>query len=277
MGFQDTSLAGLSGVERQRVAMRGLQRRMVAHIAAGSTTDLAAAPRKIPASVYTDPARAEVEYRALFLHLPLVAALSCDVPEPGDAITFDAAGVPVLIMRGKDGVLRAFRNACRHRAARLVKDCHKGGRVSCPFHGWTYDSQGQLVGVPGKVAFEGLDVESVSLQPIALAEWHGLVLVRLEGDEAIDAESFFGPMADEIRQLGLEKVVPVKKARVDVAANWKFAQDTFFEGYHFNSLHPTTIGAATFNNVTVHDAFGPHQRVMMPYRFFQDWVGQDEA
>jgi nitrite reductase/ring-hydroxylating ferredoxin subunit len=277
MGFEDGSLAGLSGVDRQRATMRDLQRRMVAHMAAGNTTDLVEAPQKIPVGVYTDPVRAEAEFRALFLRLPLVAGLSCDVPGPGDAITFDAAGVPVLVMRGKDGVLRAFRNACRHRAARLVKDCHKGGRVTCPFHGWTYDTEGKLVGVPGKVAFEGLDVESVSLQPIALAEWHGLVLVRLDGEGPIDAEAFFGPMADEIRQLGLENVVPVKKARVDVAANWKFAQDTFFEGYHFNSLHPSTIAAAAVGNVMVHDAFGPHQRVMMPYRFFQDWVGKPES
>lgn len=277
MGYE-VSLEGLSGAERQRAAMRDMQRRMVAHIAAGNTTDLAEAPMPIKAGTYTDPARHEAEMRALFQSLPMVAALSCDLPEPGDAITFDAAGPPILITRGKDGQVHAFLNACRHRAARVVKDCAHGSRFSCPFHGWTYDLEGKLVGVPGKVAFEGLGTDQMRLRPVPVMEWAGLILVRANPDgEPIDAEAYFGPMADEIRQLGLERLVPVKKAVVNVAANWKFAQDTFFEGYHFASLHPTTVGVATIHNCTIHDEFGPHQRVMMPYRFFDDYVGKPEA
>jgi phenylpropionate dioxygenase-like ring-hydroxylating dioxygenase large terminal subunit len=268
----------LTGPDRQRAAMRDMQRRMVAHIAAGQTTDLADEPMAVSAGVYADPARAEAERRALFLKLPMVAGLSCDLPEPGDIMTFDALGPSILIMRGKDGALRAFLNACRHRAARLVKDCAHATRVTCPFHGWTYNLEGKLIGLPGKIAFDGLDTETLSLLALPIREWHGLILVSADPDGGpIDAEAFFGPMAAEIRQLDLARLVPVKKHVEPVAANWKFAQDTFFEGYHFNTLHPTTIAAAAYGNVTVHDAFGPHQRVMMPYRFFQDWVGQPES
>ncbi len=274
----DPNFSRLEGPERQRAVMRSLQRRMVEHIAAGQTTDMAPEARPVPVSVYTDPERDAAERRVLFLRLPIVAGLSCDVPEPGDQMTFDALGRSILIMRGKDGMLRAFLNACRHRAARLVKDCGHATRISCPFHGWTYDLEGKLVGVPGRVAFDGVERAELSLQAVPIQEWNGLILVKGDPDAGpIDADSFFAPIADEIRQLGLDKMVPVKKDVVPVAANWKFAQDTFFEGYHFKTLHPTTIGAAAYGNVTIHDAFGPHQRVMMPYRFFEDWVGKPEG
>lgn len=273
----DGNLAGLSGIERQRASMRDMQRRMVAHLANGKTTDLVDAPMPVDASVYTAPERLEAERRALFMSLPMVAGLSCDVPEPGDWITFDALGPSILITRGKDGVVRAFLNACRHRGARLVKECHKGHRVSCPFHAWTYCSEGKLIGVPGKEGFEGLDTDTLGLTPVPAAEWCGVILVK--GDPMagpIDPEDYFGPMADEIRQLGLENVAPVEKRVVNVAANWKFAQDTFFEGYHFSSLHPQTINTVAFSNVVIHDTFGPHQRVNMPHRFYEEWTDKPE-
>lgn len=277
MSQEVASLSVLSGTERQRAAMRDMQRRMVAHIANGNSTDLVEAVMPIGPSVYTDPERAAAEQRVLFGRLPLVAGLSCDIPEAGDMITFDGAGPPILITRARDGQLRAFRNACRHRAARLVQDCAHGNRIVCPFHAWTYDLEGKLVGVPGKVAFDNVDTDNLRLRAVPVAEWHGLILVKTDPEaDPIDAEAFLGPLADEIRQLNLERLVPVKKDTVRVKANWKFAQDTFFEGYHFSSLHPTTVGAATYNNVTIHDAFGPHQRVMMPYKFFADYVGKPE-
>ena len=273
----DPNLSRLEGADRQRAVMRAMQRRMVDHLAAGQTTDMAPGTMAVPASAYTSAERDALERRVLFRRQPIVAGLSCDVPEPGSQMSFDALGQPILIMRGKDGVLRAFLNACRHRAARLVKDCGQGARITCPFHGWTYDLEGRLVGVPGRVAFDGVERADLSLLPVPVAEWHGLILVKGDPDAGpIDPDSHFAPIADEIRQLGLDKVVPVRKHVERVAANWKFAQDTFFEGYHFNTLHPGTIGAAAYGNVTIHDAFGPHQRVMMPYRFFGDWVGKPE-
>jgi nitrite reductase/ring-hydroxylating ferredoxin subunit len=272
------SLAGLTGVARQRASMRDMQRRMVKHIGDGMTTDLTDEPMAVDAGVYTDPARLDAEYRALFHTLPMVAGLSCDLPEPGDWMTFDAAGPSILIVRGKDSVVRAFLNSCSHRGARIVKDCAKGSRVSCPFHSWTYDYQGRVIGIPGQVAFEGIDRESLSLTAVPVTEWQGLILVKVDPKGSpIDAEEYFGPMADEIRQLGLQNAVPIKKSVVNVAANWKFAQDTFFEGYHFSSLHPQTINQVAFSNVCIHDTFGPHQRVNMPLRMFEEWVGKPES
>jgi phenylpropionate dioxygenase-like ring-hydroxylating dioxygenase large terminal subunit len=265
------------GFARQRETMRGIQRRLVAHLAAGKSTDMAAAPMALDVAIFADPVRAAEEQAKLFRHLPMVVCLSCDMPEPGDMVPFDDTGVPILVVRGKDGKVRAFLNTCRHRGARLVKECTHKARITCPFHAWTYDLSGKLVGLPGKAGFEGLDQAELGLIEVPAAEWHGLVFVRAEaGGAPIDVEDYLGDMADEIRQLDLAAARPVKKTRIEVGSNWKFAQDTFFESYHFTTLHPDTIAAHAFGNVMVHDEFGPHQRVMVPQHFWQDWVGEAE-
>jgi phenylpropionate dioxygenase-like ring-hydroxylating dioxygenase large terminal subunit len=138
--------------------------------------------------------------------------------------------------------------------------------------------EGKLVGLPGKAAFEGLEQGALSLVQVPVAEWHGLVLVRAEpGGDPIDPEIWFGALAPLLRSLNLQNLAPVKKHKEPVAANWKFAQDTFFEGYHFSSLHPQTISVSSINDSLVHDSWGPHQRVMMSYRFFEEWGRQPEA
>lgn len=274
-GAADTELDGKS---RQLRTMRAMQRRMADHLKAGRTTDLAPSTLEFDASIYTDPVRLATEKRELFLKLPLVAGLSCDIPNPGDVMLFDAAGPSILIVRGKDKKVRAFLNACRHRAGPVVRTCSNRQMLSCPFHGWTYDLTGKLVGIPGEDGFAGIDRNSRNLISVPVAEWHGFIFVKAHaGDETIDVDSFLGSLAPEMRQLDVSKSRPVTSRRVDVASNWKFAQDTFFEGYHFATIHPKTINTVNFSNVTIHDNFGPHQRVMMPTRTYMDWIAKPEA
>src|SRR5688572_11549537 len=92
--------------------LRGLQHRLIRHIEAGRTTDLAEAPMRNPASVYSDPARYALEREKLFHRLPLVACLSGDIPEAGDACLFEGAGRPIVVVRGQDGRAQAFLNLC---------------------------------------------------------------------------------------------------------------------------------------------------------------------
>jgi carnitine monooxygenase subunit len=269
--------AELDPKARQRQGMLGMQRRLVAHLAAGRTTDFAPDVMEVDPRIYTDPRHLEAERRELFLKLPLLAAFSSDLPNAGDVMLFEAAGPSILLARGKDGKVRAFLNRCRHRAAKVVTECKNASRLTCPFHGWTYDLEGRLIGLPGEAAFEGVDRAASNLIPVPVGEWSGLIFVKAHpGDEAIDVESFLGALAPEIAQLDLANTTPVRKHRVDLAANWKFAQDTFFEGYHFATLHPTTIAQAAVTNVMVHDEFAPHQRVMMPSQDWLDYVGQPE-
>lgn len=274
-----SSVAHLEGKARQRVVMRDMQRRMVKHLADGATTDMAPGVMQVDAAIFTDPARLDAEKRELFLTLPMLAGLSCDLPKPGDFLVFEALGPSILVVRGRDGRVRAFLNRCPHRAAKITEEaCGHRRTFTCPFHGWTHDTEGKLIGLPGAAAFEGLDPASLDLTPVPVGEWAGLIFVKGHaGDETIDVEAFLGPLAAEMKQLGLADTVPVRKSRIDLDANWKFAQDTFFEGYHFNTIHPTTIAAHAVGNVAIHDEFGPHQRVIMPQKFFLDWVGRPES
>jgi phenylpropionate dioxygenase-like ring-hydroxylating dioxygenase large terminal subunit len=126
-----------------------MARRNLAHVKAG-TVDQATGIVRVPARHYLDPQRAQAERERIFLRLPLVLGFSCELREPGAYRALEAAGVPVLLTRGGDGRVRAFLNVCSHRGA-IVVDEGSGcaSRFSCPYHGWSYDGEGRLVGIAG--------------------------------------------------------------------------------------------------------------------------------
>lgn len=263
---------------RKPDTMRDLERRVVAHLAHGGTTDLANAPLAVPAAEYTDPARFEAERRELFAKLPLLACLSRDIAEPGDSFTFDAAGPAILIVRGQDGKARAFLNMCTHRGARLVSECRRRKLIICPFHAWSFDAQGRLVGVPGEEAFDGVDREARGLVPVPVGEWGGMIFVKAHaGDEEIDVQAWLGDMGPQLLALDLANAKPIKLERVDTEANWKYCLDTYGEAYHFKALHTGTFGQTTVSNVALCDTFGPHYRVFFTDQGYQECVGKDEG
>jgi carnitine monooxygenase subunit len=268
--------------ERRRQIARNMQRRMVAHIAAGGTTDFAPGPMENDPSVYTDPARAEAEKRELFLKLPLLVGLSQDVPNAGDFILFEDLAPSILVVRGNDGRLRGFRNMCTHRGAKLVstsedRACGHRGRITCPFHGWNFNLDGSLVGIPGRAGFEGIDLDRRNLIPVPIAEWNGLIFVSITGNEPLEVEAFLGSFAPELAQIQLMEAVPLKSSKVMAESNWKCAIDTYAEGYHFGVLHASTIGTTHYSNVAVFDAFGPHWRINFPEKSMRSLVGRPES
>jgi phenylpropionate dioxygenase-like ring-hydroxylating dioxygenase large terminal subunit len=259
-------------------AMRALERRAVAHLAAGGTTDWGPAPLAISPSEYTDPIRFAAEKRELFGKLPLLAGLSCEVAEPGDVMVFDSAGPAILIVRNRAGVLNAFLNMCTHRAARLVSACDKRKLITCPFHAWSFDLDGRLVAMPGEASFEGIERATRNLVRVPVGEWGGMVFVKAHaGEEAIDVQAWLGPMGPELLRLDLAHASLIKHSRVDAEASWKYALDTYGEGYHFGALHPTTFGLTTVSNVILYDHLEPHYRVNFTSSAYQALVGVDEA
>ncbi len=263
---------------RRPDSMRDLDRRAVAHLANGGTTDLADAPLVVPASEYTDPARFETERREIFGKLPLLACFSGDIAEPGDSFTFDAVGPSILIVRGKDREARAFLNMCTHRAARLVATGERRNLIVCPFHAWSFDTEGKLVSVPKKECFNDQDRAARNLIPVPIGEWGGMIFVKAHaGDEDIDVEAWLGDMGPQLLALDLAKARPVTFDRVDAAANWKYCLDTFGEAYHFKVLHATTIAQMSVPDVALFDAFGPHHRVCFTDNHYKDCVGRPET
>ena len=170
---------------------------------------------KVPASSYRDPARWERELQRIFLRVPLLVALSCDIAEPGDYSSIDIAGRPVLVVRGDDGAARAFLNLCRHRGAKVVQPgCGSARRFTCPYHSWSYDRQGALVGVPGRDTFGELDVTGLIEFPVA--ERVGAVFCVLSPDADLDIDDWLGPMADALAALRLRDLHPYRSR-----PNWR--------------------------------------------------------
>lgn len=232
-------------------------------------THMAEGPLPLHKSVYTGEARLVAEMRHLFHDQPLVAGLTGDVPAPGDILVFDAAGPSILVMRGKDGVVRAFLNMCMHRGARLIEECEPWSghspKVACPFHAWTFDTKGDLVGQPGKAGFANCEIGARNLIEVPCAEHLGFIFVRANPDGApIDAEAHLGEMAPLMEQLELPRAVPVRKGVLTADSNWKFALDTYGEGYHFKALHTSTIGQTHYSDKGTYERFGRHHRVSFP-------------
>lgn len=262
---------GLSPARARESAAREMLERMVAH-AAANATDRSDGPLAIPASLYTCPDRFALEQQKLFRELPLVAGLARDIPNPGDVMLFEAAGPSILVGRAKDGTVRAFRNMCTHRGAKLLLGeeavCARKPRLTCPFHAWTFDLDGKLIAQPGKAGFEGHAEGKRDLLPVAVREWNGLIFVQPEGE--MDLETHVADFAPVLAMLELEKAEPVKRGHMDCAANWKYALDTYGEGYHFASLHPNNIGITHMSDVGVFDAYGRHHRISFPTKAMAD-------
>jgi carnitine monooxygenase subunit len=246
---------------RKEAIARETHRRLLQHIREG-TNDLSSDVMYRDPEIYTSEERARLEREEVFLKLPLVACLSNDIPEPGDKILFEHTGPSIVVVRARDGSVKAFLNMCRHRASKVVTECTRSSRMTCRFHGWTYDTDGRLIGLPGAEGFAGLDKADLGLIPVPVLEWHGLVFVQARaGSEPLDIDAFLGDFAPELAQIGWDKLLPVRTSRYTIGSNWKFALDTYSEGYHFAPLHPTTIGLVGITDLAVYFPFGAHHRI----------------
>jgi phenylpropionate dioxygenase-like ring-hydroxylating dioxygenase large terminal subunit len=226
------------------------------------TTVLAPEPYRERASVYTDPDRLAAEVATLFRGHPLVVGLSADLPSTGDYLATEAAGVPLLLVRGEDAEVRGFLNICRHRGGRVATGRGRPGRAfKCPYHSWAYDLNGDLLGQPlARDAFEGLDRDRLGLLPVPVAERFGLIVARVGGNAPIDIASELGGLGPEIGELGLDGYVFFEERSGVFDANWKLIYDTFLESYHIFSLHRDSIGPDLLSTPFVADTFGAHAR-----------------
>ncbi len=250
-------------MERQEQLAVG--RRLLGHID-GRSTDLADELFRNRTVNYSCHTRAAAERDRLFRDLPIFMGLGTRLAKPGDYLTEDVAGVPVLMTRGADGEVRAFANICRHRGAPVAEGCGNARAFVCPYHGWTYDSAGRLLGTTDKVGFAGLDLASHGLVRLPAAEKHGMMFVRPKpvaaGESAtIDVDAHLGIMAPDLAALDLASFPLHSADRVAPRINWKFAIDTFLEGYHIPHLHRKTIAPYFVGNCGTFDAVGLHGRM----------------
>lgn len=188
-----------------------------------------------------------------------------------------AHGVPLLLVRGQqDGVLRAFVNVCRHRGAALVAEGAAGSgreRFVCPYHSWTYGSDGRCVGRPHEADFAHAPREASSLVELPCCERFGLVWVvptpRTPNETPFDWAAYFGELGTEIDGLGFGAGTTAPHGRqFEQPCNWKLVFDANLESYHFAYAHRATIAHLFHDNVVVHDQLGDHQRIVLPRHDF---------
>ncbi len=230
--------------------------------ARNGTMPLAPEIMELDAAFYTDPDRFEREKRLIFRRLPLMLAASCELRDPGAYKAMEVAGVPVLIVRGKDGAARAFLNVCTHRGAILADDCGKASRFVCPYHGWTFDSTGALVGVASRAEFGDVDTASRGLRPFPLLEVAGLIWVVLDPDSSLDIGGFLSGYESMLGEFGLERW-HVLDQRTLTGANWKLAFDAHLDFYHLPVLHKDSFGPSISPKAFYYH-WGPHQRLTRP-------------
>jgi phenylpropionate dioxygenase-like ring-hydroxylating dioxygenase large terminal subunit len=232
-----------------------------------------------PVAAYTSQERFEREHGTLFRRYPLLTALSCELPAPGSYLTQHELAVPILLVRGRDGVARAFANVCRHRGARVVDGCGAGARgFTCPYHAWTYDLDGRLARIPGEEGFAGLDREAYGLRALPCAERHGLIFVVPDPEArstSADVESHLDGLTDELASYGLESWHHFATQSLQPRINWKIAVDTFLEAYHLAALHRQTVAPIFFGNLCLSDDFGLNHRMVAVRKSFAD-VDSDE-
>jgi nitrite reductase/ring-hydroxylating ferredoxin subunit len=225
------------------------------------STDQAADQWREPVCAYRDPGLWQREMQAVIRKVPLPLALSCELPEPGSYKAIDVSGTPVVITRDSDGGVRAMINVCRHRGAEVVPEgTGSARRLTCPYHAWSYDLKGCLLGVPAEPTFGGVDRGTMGLVALPAAERAGLIFVSLDATAIIDLDEWLGPeLTMLLEAIGLDKCFHYS-TRTLAGPNWKVVIDGYLEGYHFASLHTNTVFKTNFSNMAAFDSWGPHQR-----------------
>jgi phenylpropionate dioxygenase-like ring-hydroxylating dioxygenase large terminal subunit len=245
----------------QRDAELSLLDRLVA-VAEGKGPRLEADESRIPVDHYLSPARFDAERAGLFRALPIIVAHASQIAGPGDFVSHDALGVPLVVTRDASGGLRAFINVCRHRGARLAtaESGHAKAFV-CGYHGWSYGLDGALLHIPHAEGFPracGRDLVPVPVEERAGFVW---VVPRAEQRGAtIDVRASLGPFAAELEGFDLAGHVAQRTEHVRRRFHWKLIIDAFLDGYHIKRLHRDSVYRFFLDNVNVTDAFGAHQR-----------------
>lgn len=241
-----------------------LARELFSHIDAG-TTCLAEDVATNPVASYTDPARLNRELSVLFRRYPLMLGLSCRIPQSGDYFTEESCGIPILVVRDDDGDVRAFLNVCRHRGAQVASDCgHVKRSFICPYHGWSYDTRGRLVGIPDGRNFEGVDREAHGLIAIPACERYGCIWVQAEPGTRFDVDETLSGLGPELASYRFENYQHYTTRTMRRRMNWKMLIDTFLEPYHFAVLHPDTVAPLFLHNVCLFHPFGLNMRETLP-------------
>ncbi|MFG1781822.1 aromatic ring-hydroxylating dioxygenase subunit alpha [Rhodococcus oryzae] len=247
-----------------------LTRRALRHVL-DKTTEMAESPLRVPLHYYRDPKITEVEEAQILRRTPLAIVPSAQIGQPNDYIVRSILGDSLLVTRDSGGTAHVFLNYCRHRGAMPACGSGNATRFTCPYHAWTYKNTGNLVGVPGKEGFDGMERSDYGLVELPSEEKYGFVWAVLTADESIDVDTHLGPMGPELAQFGYETYGYHDEREFESDVSWKGALEAFAESYHFPFVHSeSVIGQNTIANTSIHDTFGRHHRMGFPFNWITD-------
>jgi len=232
---------------------------VLAHVRDG-TTDRGDEVWREPVAAYRSSERLDAELRRVLRRMPTPFCPSAALPGPGSFVAREAAGIPLLVVRGDDGRVRAFRNVCRHRGNELASGTGCSRAFVCRYHGWTYGLDGALRHVPHAAGFPDLSREKHGLVPVTAEEQRGLVFVTQEPC-APSAEPWHGlpPL------IGSDQAL-LDARSLEVGVNWKIHLEGFLEGYHIRSTHPESFYPYGYDNLNLIELCGRNSRVTFPFR-----------
>jgi glycine betaine catabolism A len=194
----------------------------------------------LPARYYVDPGYYQAELDWYFGEMWFHAGRVDEIPGRGDYVLRDAVGESLIVVRGERGEIRAYYNVCRHRGTRLCEhpSGSTGSTIRCPYHAWTYDLDGRLVGAPHMERVEGFRAEDYPLARAAIDTWDGLLFLNLDEQPRESLREQLAGMDDLFRPWGMGDLRSARRIVYDVAANWKLIIHNYSECLHCPGVHP---------------------------------------
>lgn len=234
---------------------------------------------KVPLKLYRSDEHAKRE-REVLLTSPQVLAHCDQLRNPHDYMVRVVMGTSVLLTRDENGKVHAFLNMCRHRGHEPAQGCGNRRRFTCPYHSWTYDSRGQLVGMPLRNHYDGVDFSTLGLTELPSEERHGFIWAVLTPDAGLDVAAHLGPEADEdFRGWGYEDMRCIAVREGVIEANWKATGEGFLEGLHLPTVHASSFLSMVSDryDIEMHDKLGKHLRFVGISKKLRDYLTIDPA
>ena len=260
INYFELSKANKSHVKEQI----GLAKGLMNHLDSKTNVD-AGGIMKTPAETYTCEDRFKMEWDTFFLNHPQIIGMSGDLPKNDTFVTTQDFGIPILATRNSKGEFKAYANVCSHRGV-IVEGERKGekSKFSCPFHGWTFNNEGSLIGYPKGDHFGEIDKSCYGLKPLPCIEKYGFLWVHPSEEGEINLNDLLGSkLIKEFESWNFEKLLFTNEEEYVTDMNWKLAIDTFGETYHFSVLHKDSLFENFHGNCQMFDSFKRNGRLIL--------------
>ncbi|MGH7459814.1 MAG: aromatic ring-hydroxylating oxygenase subunit alpha [Longimicrobiales bacterium] len=204
-----------------------------------TTTTYKQGARTMPGEVYTSPGVLAAEQERIFARSWNCVGRASSIARPGDYVLRTIAGESIIVLRDSTGTLRAFFNVCRHRGTRLcsAESGQLSETIQCPYHAWTYTTDGRLIGAPHMQDVEDFDKRDYPLHAAAIVEWEGFLFVNI-AEQPVPFNEVFAPMLQRFTRYNLPGLVVGHRVQYEVRSNWKLVFQNYSECLHCPMIHP---------------------------------------